>query len=57
MPQEQSQKSGDPPIGVCAVCGDRVTRDDPGVLQYSPSTGSMAHVHTRCRSETTADPS
>jgi len=50
MPQEQSQKSGEPPIGECALCGAPVTRDDPGKLQFSPSTGSMTHVHTRCQS-------
>jgi len=53
MPQEQSQKSGEPPIGECAVCGERVTPDDPGTLQFSPSTGAIAQVHARCRAEAT----
>jgi hypothetical protein len=50
MPQEQSQKSGEPPIGECAVCGEPVTQEDPGTLQFSPSSGVMANVHTRCQS-------
>lgn len=49
MAQEQSQKSGEPPIGECAVCGEPVTREDPGALQFSLSTGAMTHVHTRCQ--------
>jgi hypothetical protein len=52
MPQEQSQKSGEPPIGECAVCGEPVTREDPGVLQFSRSSGAMSHVHTRCQAGT-----
>jgi hypothetical protein len=49
MAQEQSQKSGEPPIGECAVCGEPVTREDPGTLQFSLSSGAMSHVHTRCQ--------
>jgi len=49
MPQEQSQKSGDPPIGECSVCGEKVTREDPGTLEFSLATGSMTHVHDRRR--------
>ncbi len=49
MPQEQSQKSGDPPLGKCAVCDEPVTAADPGRLQLSAATGSMTHVHDRCR--------
>ena len=49
MPQEQSHKSGDPPIGRCVVCEEPVTIEDPGKLQVSAATGSMAHVHDRCR--------
>ena len=49
MAQEQSQKHGEPPIGQCTVCGDPVTRDDPGALTFSAATGSMTHVHTRCK--------
>jgi hypothetical protein len=52
MPQEQAQKSGDPPLGQCAVCGEPVTRDDPGKLEFSTATGSMTHVHERCRQPT-----
>jgi hypothetical protein len=48
MPQEQSQKSGEPPLGECAVCGEPVTREDPGTLRFSPSSGSITHIHTRC---------
>ena len=48
MPQEQSQKSGDPPIGQCAECGEPVTAADPGKLRFSLSSGSMRHVHDRC---------
>jgi len=48
MPQQQSQKSGEPPIGECAVCGRAVTRDDPGKLRFDASDGTMAHVHDRC---------
>jgi hypothetical protein len=50
MPQEQSQKSGEPPIGECAVCGEPVTREDPGTLKFSLASGAMTHVHTRCES-------
>ena len=49
MAQEQSQKHGEPPIGQCTVCGDPVTRDDSGALTFSAATGSMTHVHTRCK--------
>lgn len=49
MPQEQNQKSGEPPIGECAVCGKPVTKGDPGKLQLSASSGSMSHVHDRCQ--------
>jgi hypothetical protein len=49
MPQEQSQKSGDPPLGRCTVCNEPVTAEDPGKVRFSASTGSMAHVHDRCR--------
>jgi hypothetical protein len=52
MPQEQSQKSGEPPIGTCAVCGEPVTREDPGTLEFELSSGAMSHAHTRCRSGT-----
>jgi hypothetical protein len=55
VPQEQSQKSGEPPIGECAVCGRRVTRDDPGTLRFSPSSGVMTHIHTRCESGSTLE--
>ncbi len=48
MPQEQSQKSGEPPIGECTVCGELVTRNDPGTLRFSPASGAMSHVHDRC---------
>ena len=49
MAQEQSQKSGEPPIGECAVCAQPVTATDPGLLTFSPTSGAMAHVHTRCK--------
>jgi hypothetical protein len=52
MPQEQSQKSGEPPIGECAVCHEPVTRTDPGVLLFSPTEQTMRNVHTRCQSST-----
>jgi hypothetical protein len=52
MPQEQSQKSGDPPIGTCAVCGKAVTREDPGTLRFSSADGALSHVHTRCQPDT-----
>lgn len=52
MPQEQSQRSGEPPIGQCAVCGKPVTREDPGALQFSLSSGAMSHVHDRCQAGT-----
>lgn len=48
MAQEQSQKSGEPPIGECSVCHEPVTRTDPGTLAFSTSTGTMSNVHTRC---------
>jgi hypothetical protein len=51
MPQQQAQKSGDPPLGACAVCGEPVTRDDPGRLQFSATSGRMTQVHDRCRAE------
>ncbi len=54
MPQQQSQKSGEPPIGECAVCGEPVTREDPGALKFSPASGAMSHVHTRCESASDA---
>jgi hypothetical protein len=50
MPQEQSQKSGDPPLGECAVCGEAVTREDPGTLKFALASGAMTQVHTRCES-------
>ncbi len=50
MPQQQSQKSGEPPIGTCAVCGEPVTATDPGTLQFTVDSGEMRHVHDRCRS-------
>lgn len=49
MAQEQSQKSGEPPIGQCSVCSEPVTATDPGSLTFSASTGAMTHVHTRCK--------
>jgi len=49
MAQEQSQKSGEPPIGQCSVCAEPVTATDPGSLTFSAATGAMAHVHTRCK--------
>jgi hypothetical protein len=49
MAQEQSQKSGEPPIGQCSVCGEPVTATDPGSLVFSAATGAMTHVHTRCK--------
>jgi hypothetical protein len=52
MPQEQSQKNNDPPLGQCAVCEEPVTKTDPGKLQFSTATGTMSHVHDRCRPET-----
>ena len=48
MAHEQSQKSGEPPIGECSMCHEPVTRTDPGTLAFSTSTGTMSHVHTRC---------
>lgn len=55
MPQQEPHRnpseSGDPPIGECAVCGEPVTRADPGTLTFVASTGSMATVHDRCRSD------
>ncbi len=51
MPQQQSQKSGEPPIGECAVCGKKVTTDDPGTLRFSAATGTMSNVHTRCEAD------
>jgi hypothetical protein len=56
MPQEQSQKSGEPPIGECAVCGELVTRDDPGTLRFSPASGAMTHVHDRCEAPRASEP-
>jgi hypothetical protein len=50
QPQQPGQ-SGDPPLGQCAVCGEPVTRDDPGRLRMTVSTGRMSNVHTRCESE------
>jgi hypothetical protein len=50
MPQEQSQTSGEPPFGECVVCGEPVTREDPGTLTFSLASGVMTHVHTRCES-------
>ena len=49
MAQEQSQKSGEPPIGQCSVCDEPVTATDPGSLVFSAATGAMTHVHTRCK--------
>jgi hypothetical protein len=51
MPQEQSQQSGEPPIGQCVVCGEPVTRADPGTLRFSPETGALTHVHARCEAD------
>jgi hypothetical protein len=57
MPQQQSQKSGEPPIGQCSVCGEPVTRDDPGTLRFSAASGTMANVHTRCEDGAASDES
>jgi hypothetical protein len=48
MAQEQSQRSGEPALGECAVCGKVVTADDPGTLRFVAATGTMSHVHARC---------
>jgi hypothetical protein len=48
VPQEQSKKNEDPPIGQCAECGEPVTAADPGKLRFSLTSGSMTHVHDRC---------
>ncbi len=49
MPQQQSQKSGEPPLGTCSVCGEPVTAQDPGKLEFAVDSGDMRHVHDRCR--------
>ena len=50
MGQQQSDRSSDPPLGRCAVCGEPVTRDDPGRIRVTQSTGRMANIHFRCES-------
>jgi len=56
VPQEQSQKSGEPPIGECAVCHEPINRTDPGVLRFSPTDQTMRNVHTRCQPPTAPAP-
>lgn len=52
MPQQQPHRnpseSGDSPLGQCSVCGEAVTREDPGTVTFSATTGKMANVHDRC---------
>jgi hypothetical protein len=52
MPQQEPHRNpsegGDPPLGQCAVCGEPVTREDPGTVTFSAATGRMANVHDRC---------
>jgi hypothetical protein len=51
MPQQQPQQSGEPPIGSCSVCGEPVTLEDPGRLEFSVASGEMRNVHDRCREQ------
>lgn len=56
MPQQQPDRSGEPPLGRCTVCGEAVTRDDPGRMTFVQSSGQMTNVHTRCESGEAAEP-
>jgi hypothetical protein len=51
MPQQQSQRDGEPPLGSCAECGEPITREDPGRLELTVESGAMRHVHDRCRAQ------
>jgi hypothetical protein len=46
--QQQTDRSGEPPLGQCVVCGQPVTRDDPGKIQFDATDGRMTNVHIRC---------
>jgi hypothetical protein len=48
MPQQQPDRMSDPALGRCVVCGQPVTRDDPGRIRFVSATGEMTNVHARC---------